>query len=197
MIHMFGSLIMFSSSTIYHLYNCHSKHTQCKLTKYDYAGVSVMIASSVYPPYVYGLMCDQTIHWAYLYLTIINVSALALVVICIHPSFDNEKYRRLRIIMYVIVGLACGVPGFHYQFFGNYLYHSYTNTFLWALGGFFFVFGAYIYHTRFPERKYPGKFDYFGQSHNIWHFFVLLGAFTHFLASLASYYGRRVQSCPV
>jgi adiponectin receptor len=142
-------------------------------------------------------MCENAIHWAYFYVSFINIASLILVIICVHPSFDNVKFRKWRTGMYVIVGLSCGVPGIHCQFFSSPGEFGYTNLYLWALGGFFFVLGAYIYFIRFPEKKYPGKFDYFGQSHNIWHLFVFLGAFTHFIASLSSYYGRRVEVCPV
>ena len=195
-IHMTGNIIWMSLSSLYHLFSWHSKEVNCKLYKYDYTGVSIMIACSIYPPYVYGFQCPQMIHFAYIYTSIINISSILLVIVCIHPKFDNEKLRWLRTVLYWVVGLAWGIPGFHTTFFGDVILHSYANCFLWALGGFFFVFGAYVYFKRFPEKKYPGKYDYFGQSHNIWHFFVLLGGITHFFASLSGYYGRRIHVCP-
>ena len=129
------------------------------------------------------------------YTGIINISSFALVILCVHPKIDYHKYRKLRTVLYCVVGLLWGAPGFHYLF-ADPVYVSYCNLYLWSLGGFFFVFGAFVYYKKFPERKYPGRFDYFGQSHNIWHVFVLLGGITHFLASLANYYGRRMQKCP-
>jgi adiponectin receptor len=50
-----------------------------------------------------------------------------------------------------------------------------------VLMGFFYVFGAVLYGTRTPERFFPGKFDHFGSSHQIFHVCVLLGVLTHFL----------------
>jgi adiponectin receptor len=35
--------------------------------------------------------------------------------------------------------------------------------------------GAAIYAARFPEAWFPGYFDYFGASHNLWHIAVLIG----------------------
>lgn len=167
----------------------------CTLWKYDYTGVSIMIATSVYPPYIYGLWCDKTAHLMYTYIGIINISALCLAAVCIFERF--EKYRGLRVVLFCIVGIACGLPGFQYFFSRDHENNSYCNVWLWLLGGVFFVFGAFVYSQKFPEKKYPLRFDYFGQSHNIWHFFVLLGGITNFFASLASYYGRRVQVCPL
>lgn len=53
-IHMIGNIICMSLSSIYHLFCCHSEKLMCRLYKYDYAGVSIMIACSIYPPYIYG-----------------------------------------------------------------------------------------------------------------------------------------------
>ena len=36
--------------------------------------------------------------------------------------------------------------------------------------------GMIFYVTRFPERIWPGKFDYFFGSHSLWHCGVILGA---------------------
>lgn len=195
-VHLIGCITCMSLSSIYHLFCCHSERAMCRLYKYDYAGVSIMIACSIYPPYNYPMMCDPTVFLGYIYTSIINISSLVLVIVWVHPKFDNAKYRKLRTVLYWIVGISWGVPGFHYLF-TSYPTVSYCNLYLWALGGVFFVFGAFVYFKRFPESKYPGRFDIFGQSHNIWHFFVLLGGITHFFASLANYYGRRIQQCPI
>lgn len=36
------------------------------------------------------------------------------------------------------------------------------------------------YQARWPERSFPGSFDIWGSSHQIFHMFVLLAAATHF-----------------
>ena len=48
-------------------------------------------------------------------------------------------------------------------------YISYANVKILVMGDFFYLFGAIIYVNRFPEKCYPKKFDYLGQSHHIWH----------------------------
>lgn len=45
--------------------------------------------------------------------------------------------------------------------------------------------GVLFYITRFPERFFPGKFDYFGSSHQIWHCFVNMGAYFVYSGILA------------
>ncbi len=41
-----------------------------------------------------------------------------------------------------------------------------------------YVGGAIIYAMRIPERFWPGRFDIFGASHQIWHVFVFTATFT-------------------
>jgi adiponectin receptor len=49
---------------------------------------------------------------------------------------------------------------------------------------------------RVPERYYPGKFDLWGNSHNIWHFFVVAAAIWHYVGALNAYHLRQVTACP-
>ena len=57
----------------------------------------------------------------------------------------------------------------------------------WYLGGISYIIGALFYILRFPEKKFPGRFDYFGASHQIFHVLVFFGALFHFLGSLEAY----------
>lgn len=59
-----------------------------------------------------------------------------------------------------------------------------------------YIAGVLIYIARVPERFYPGKFDFVGNSHNIWHCFVLSAAVMHFVASLEALAIREVTFCP-
>jgi hypothetical protein len=42
--------------------------------------------------------------------------------------------------------------------------------------------GVATYACRVPERWFPGKFDIFGHSHQLWHLAVVLAAWVHYLA---------------
>ena len=57
----------------------------------------------------------------------------------------------------------------------------------WYLGGISYVAGAILYIIRFPEKLFPGKFDYIGASHQIFHILVFLGALFHFFGSIDAY----------
>ncbi len=56
-----------------------------------------------------------------------------------------------------------------------------TGALVWLLlGGLFFTRGAVIYMLKKPD-PYPGIFGF----HEIWHIFVILGAFSHFVVMAA------------
>lgn len=60
----------------------------------------------------------------------------------------------------------------------------------WAFGGALYIFGAFLYGSKIPERLSPGTFDYIGQSHQIFHVLVLAAAFLHFDTSLKEFNKR-------
>jgi hemolysin III len=56
-----------------------------------------------------------------------------------------------------------------------------TGALVWlVLGGIFFTAGAVIYVLKKPD-PWPGRFGF----HEIWHIFVILGAFSHFVLMAA------------
>lgn len=71
--------------------------------------------------------------------------------------------------MFVAVGISSAGPSVHILFFRSKRLSPMPPAFLLALGGAFYIVGAVIYGSRFPERFAKGKFDYIGNSHNIWH----------------------------
>jgi adiponectin receptor len=47
--------------------------------------------------------------------------------------------------------------------------------------------GVTIYLTKVPERWFPGRFDVFLHSHQLWHLFSLVAALVHFTNCAAMY----------
>ena len=47
----------------------------------------------------------------------------------------------------------------------------------WLGGGILYAIGAILYAVKFPEKVFPGKFDIWGNSHQLFHAFVLAAAF--------------------
>ena len=54
----------------------------------------------------------------------------------------------------------------------------------WLLGGLAYTFGAFCFALRVPEKYFPVKFDIIGNSHNIHHVMVVMGAANHLIESV-------------
>lgn len=193
-IHMMSGIICLSLSSFFHLFCSCSEHANNYFSRLDYGGISFLIAGSCMPPYFYSFYCEETITFAYVYSIVIYSICSAAFIVTMLPRFDQPKYRKLRAILYISAGLSTAFPAIHILVSENiYLYPF--NGHVWALGGAIYISGAIIYALRIPERFVPYKFDYFGSSHNIFHFAVIIAAVTHFYASMQIYHGRRVLMC--
>jgi channel protein (hemolysin III family) len=56
------------------------------------------------------------------------------------------------------------------------------NGGLVALGGALYLLGAATFYYRVPERLIPHVFDYWGNSHQLFHIMVLAGCLCHYAA---------------
>lgn len=55
-----SAIICLSSSAIFHLFCAFSQKCHEFLSRMDYAGISILIAGSCYPPYYYFFYCDES-----------------------------------------------------------------------------------------------------------------------------------------
>lgn len=71
------------------------------------------------------------------------------------------------------------------------------NGFYWLLSmALLYLVGALLYATRTPERFFPGKFDIWFQSHQLFHMCVVIAAFTHYYGISEMAMKRLTSSCP-
>jgi len=130
-----------------------------------------------------------------------------------HPKFQGSKYRLLRALMFVATGL-CGVaPLIHgLNVFGisQMMRKAFPYTLVKAgcllSGTAFYTASSQIPHmreksnacglkTRFPESRYPGKFDLWG-SHSIFHIMVVCAAVVQLMGYLDAFdYAHENLSC--
>lgn len=58
---LFGAVACLSGSSIFHLFSAHSEKYNQFLSRLDYAGISLLIMGSCYPPYYYYFFCRESI----------------------------------------------------------------------------------------------------------------------------------------
>ena len=184
---IFSAIFCLSFSAIFHLFGVINEKYFNILNRFDYGGISLLISGSCFPPYYYFFYYSTL--FKYLYLILISVLGVGTFLYSLTDDFNKPKRRALRGTLFLIFGLCSGVPIMHMAFFGDYI-EGYGDDIIllnWYLGGISYIIGALFYILRFPEKKFPGKFDYFGASHQIFHVLVFFGALFHFIGSLEAY----------
>nr|XP_037275304.1 LOW QUALITY PROTEIN: progestin and adipoQ receptor family member 3-like [Rhipicephalus microplus] len=146
-------------SVLYHTFNCHSKEAYSRLLQYDLAGVGLGLSSTV----ASGVVMAFREH-AFFMCLYVSVEALLLAVVVARKDRDNA----LVLCSLAAFGL---VPTFHWLYL--------APPWMWSVlprVALIFVYAAVAYLVlagRFPERFLPGRCDYVGASHQIWHVLVL------------------------
>jgi adiponectin receptor len=94
--------------------------------------------------------------------------------------FRVPEWRIFRACMFVALGVSGVVPVVHGLFlFGRPAMEQQMSLSWVILHGATYIFGAFLYAARWPERSFPERFDILGSSHQIFHLCVVLAAGTH------------------
>lgn len=183
---MVGFMTCLSCSAIFHMLKVHSKRIAAMGSRLDYAGIILLIASSLIGIIHYSLIDHPLVKNSFIFIT----STIGLVALfCTwHPEFRSPEWRGIRTSTFVIFAFSGLVPIIYglYTFEFNEAINRAGLQFV-LLEAISYLTGATIYAFRLPERWIPGKVDMIGNSHQIFHTLVVLGAWFHFKALATSY----------
>lgn len=158
-----SQVLMFGSSALYHLKKSSPEGLK-KLRKLDHSAIYVSIAGTYTPICLYFFNG----FWQWGMVIIIWIVAIAGI---IFKLFYLNAPRWLSTGIYLIMGWLSLAA------IGEILRTMPTQALVWFFaGGFFYTFGAIIYAVKKPN-FFNGKFGF----HEIWHVFVILGAFSHYM----------------
>jgi channel protein (hemolysin III family) len=172
------AIVCLSLSATFHLFQTHSKTVNTITSRLDYAGISILIAGSCYPPYFYFFQCETFIRNAYL--TFISVFAISVFLYSLTSDFHLPERRTLRGSLFLALGLSAAIPIFHLIFFRSTVrgFDTMPRLTFWYIGGISYVSGALMYIKRIPERYpditindcfnafiYPSRFNISNLSH--------------------------------
>ncbi|KAJ6355128.1 hypothetical protein OIU77_005675 [Salix suchowensis] len=188
-----GSMICLLSSSICHLFCCHSHSLNILLMRMDYVGIVIMIITSFFPPIYYIFQCEQL--WQFIYLGGITVIGMFTIVTLLSPSLSTGKFRAFRAKLFASMGLFGLVPAVHSVIANWSNPRRDTIVAYESAMAVFYLSGAGLYVVRFPERLKPGLFDLAGHSHQIFHVLVVLGALAHYGATLLFLEYRDLVGC--
>ncbi|KAL3894923.1 MAG: hypothetical protein SGCHY_004992 [Lobulomycetales sp.] len=159
-----GGLVCMCCSTLYHL--------------------SLIFASFV-PSIYYGFYCAKSLKQVYL--SALGFLSLLTSFVLLSGVFVAPRFRGFRIGCFVALALSGIIPSTH-------IFFKYGSVYWWGVGGGWLVLmaalylaGVAVFVTRVPERFAPGRFDLIGNSHQIWHLFVMLAMFSHYFGVRRAY----------
>ncbi|KAI1428274.1 hemolysin-III channel protein Izh2 [Xylaria sp. FL1777] len=173
-----GAALCLGMSATFHALSNHSESVAKWGNKLDYSGIVCLIVGSYVPALYYGLFCKPVLLSVYLYG--IFLLGFGCGVVSWVERFRTPRWRPYRAAMFVGLGVSGVVPVCHGLTI--YGYHSLNERMglNWVLfqGG-LYIFGAFLYAVRWPERTSPGTFDIWGHSHQLFHILILLAAASH------------------
>ncbi|XP_068314194.1 heptahelical transmembrane protein 2-like [Pyrus communis] len=177
-----GAMGCLVCSSLSHLLACHSKRFNFFFWRLDYVGISLMIVSSFFAPIYYVFSCNPCS--CFFYLSSISLLGILVIVTLLSPSLSRPRFRPFRATLFLSMGFSGVIPALHALVihWGNQ--HIIVALAYELVMAILYASGAAFYVARIPERWKPGKFDIVGQSHQIFHIFVVLGALTHSAATL-------------
>ncbi|ODV58145.1 hemolysin III family protein [Ascoidea rubescens DSM 1968] len=173
-------------SSCFHCFKCHSLEISAFINKLDYLGINILITTSMLS-LIYFALIDYP-HLISVFWSITLVLGAICSISSLHSSFSSVKWRPYRATMFVLFGLSGLFP-----VVSSFVKIGYAETWNRAqlnyifLEAFLYIFGAFLYAARIPERFWPGKFDLYGHSHQLFHFLVVLAACAHGKGLIESY----------
>ncbi|KAJ1780714.1 hypothetical protein LPJ59_007210 [Coemansia sp. RSA 2399] len=175
-----GAIGCMGTSAMYHTVTCHSPRVQRACNKCDYVGIVLFIVSSSVAILCYLFYCHPRLRL--FYLTLVFALGALTVVLVMTPHFGTPEYRPIRVVIFVALGISIVIPAIHaYWLFGwEYILHAIQVPYTVAMGA-TYILGGTIYGARVPERWWPGRFDYWLHSHQIFHVFVVVAAVFHYV----------------
>ncbi|KAI8820515.1 hemolysin-III related-domain-containing protein [Fimicolochytrium jonesii] len=185
-------------SAFFHLVVCHSQHV-CRIwNKADYAGIVILICGSTYPSIYYGLQCYPTER--IIYLVGITVFGAGTMYTSLSNHFATPEYRIIRTSNFVALGLSAIIPVAHIMHLQGFTHTNSAVSFWYLIAmAACYLIGAFIYASRVPERWYPGSFDIWGHSHQIFHVLVVSAAIFHYfgLIRACKFWRETSPTCPL
>ncbi|THU77468.1 HlyIII-domain-containing protein [Dendrothele bispora CBS 962.96] len=183
---LIGALVCFTCSTVFHSCACHSENVSSFMNRVDYLGILVLGTLNYMPTFYYAFYCDPTVRTIYSALMATS-GAIGIYLICA-PTYVSPAYRRMRTLTFIALGSVVVAPFIHALV--NQGFHRLVHSiglqwlFIEALA---YILGATLYAERFPEALLPGKFDFVGASHQIFHVCSVIAVAVHYVSIWKSY----------
>ncbi|XBW34615.1 hypothetical protein QEN19_000181 [Hanseniaspora menglaensis] len=186
-IFLVGAFLCLFCSSCYHCFKQHSESVSVLWSKADYMGIIILISTSIISLLYYGF--HDHLFLCKLFTIITTIFGATCCVFVLNDKFNHKDWKIVRASFFVLFAASGLLPIFT-GFFVFGIENSIKRVQL--LYVFFeaicYIAGALIYGFKIPECYFkPGKFDYFFNSHQIFHLCCVAGSVFHFRAVIASF----------
>jgi len=192
-----GAVVCMGLSFTFHTVCCHQNKFIGKLfAKFDYCGIAFLTVGSFVPWLYYSFYCSYTPK--VVYMVIVVLLGILAVIVSLWDKFGTPSLRPFRAGVFIVFGLSGIAPATHYSIVNGWEKSINEAALGWLLlmGG-LYITGAMLYAFRIPERFFPGKVDILFHSHQLFHCFVIAGAFVHYHGiSNMALYRLKIGECP-
>lgn len=179
-----GALMCMGFSASFHLFCPHTNpRVYQRMLLLDYMGISTLVTGSFLPPALMMFAKEPTM--CAIYTTVILMLASVGFIGPFFPKFLTKRYTPLRVGVYVLLVILEAVPLLHAMLLSLHRYHPYLHVIAASVA--VYGLGVVVYVTRMPECFWPGRFDVWFHSHQIWHVCCVLAAAMHLAACYAMY----------
>ncbi|KAJ0107652.1 hypothetical protein J7T55_010257 [Diaporthe amygdali] len=192
---LLAAAVCLGLSAAYHTLINHSQAMERMWLRLDLVGIVLLTVGDLVSGVYMVFWCEPLQRWIY-WAMILSLGSLTVLVV-VHPRFQGPRWRGFRIACFVGTGMSGLAPLAH----GLYLFGLPTMMrqsgmpYYLAEGG-LLCLGVSVYATRFPESVWPGKFDIYGSSHQIFHLLVVLATVTQLVGLLAAFdYNYQNRAC--
>ncbi|KAF7303829.1 hypothetical protein MIND_00612700 [Mycena indigotica] len=181
-----GAFICFSCSAVFHSALCHSEPIAKYMNRVDYFGILALGTVNYFPTFHYAFFCEPGLR--NLYIALMTASGSTGIYLACSPTYASPEYRRMRTYTFFACGGVVLVPFVHAICRKGYQQADQAISFRWiVVEAMFYVIGALLYSERFPESRWPGRFDLIGSSHQVFHICSLLAVLAHCQSIVTSF----------
>lgn len=184
--YLLGAFGCLMCSTCFHTFKQHSNPHSDAWSKVDYMGIVVLITCSIISLLYYGFFDHKEYFHFFTGLTLLLAVTCSICVLS--DKFNQKDWKPWRAGFFIVFGLSGVFPVlFGLIKFGLQGVIQRVQLKYLLLEAAFYITGALVYGFRIPETMYPGMFDFWGHSHQIFHVLVVIASFLHLRAVMGSY----------
>jgi adiponectin receptor len=188
------SVFCMSASALFHLLCARNMSWYNIVARLDYGGIAIL-GIGAYLPFLYTIFyCHETSMSVYMALS--STLGSATFVFGMIPLYSMPPYRTMRVAVFSSLLIFALGPIYHTVHISATL-DGILLPFLKhvAVSGVLMLIGIVVNVFQLPECLFPGHFDLFLSSHQIWHACVLASLWVYYLNVLEMYKWRGDNMC--